>query len=1602
MQRDLIVKSRSLGGSSDLTLLATIQPGLVDSLDSVTYKTRIKRVLETLHGLRQNAYEHATARLISDAIERVGAIQSVRVAVLELEPQAKVLLAVTFDGSWESYIRVLWDKVGTLLDLIFCGTVDYVSAYDHSFEEWKVWATRVQVETGFFYAPPDFTARDALYQRRLERMRQRDEGGDLNELRTVAPSAEMAVERLLSLDSALGDPPYVWIEPPKPQATLIREQYRNGLRGLAALYQLTDMHRPGSREGETLWRATIDLLMEFIGLIGSKPATSYAASEAYARFPRQVKWLLPGYPDVKVPVLAKRPAPQLPEQDEISPNVLHDVQGGIVRQYNGTTLGVIVMLSMPDAHAAKQLLAWIESHITVGSDDHTAARDTVYRNFALTPAGLRAVGLGEDALALFPEEFRQGMAARAGLLGDVRNNHPGRWRLPKPPGQPEAGPTPWKDRPSPEGVSLDSVHAVLQLRCFGEIDAPTYLEDSGHPLQVELKALREQCPLVQVLSVQSLRRRRNNATPPAVVEHFGYADGSGQPDIEKGEVPDDYNRIFLGEVVCGHDNAADFAAEAQCPHLESLAAQRQAWLKNGSFLVMRKYRQFAHRLELAVKKTACNMTAKLKGSPTKYQEDVYAKLMGRRRDGTPLVPGNGLNAFDYSEDPQGTLCPLHAHIRLAHPRAEKSTAARLPRLMRRSMAYGPVHTPNTDDDDVDRGLVFMTYNASIGEQFEVVQRWLAGGNSTGSSSGQSCPILGVPDNGVPRHFRFEYPDKNNKAHTFNVRLEHQTPLFYEPETLTRLEWGMYLFAPSIAVLRKLHEAAARAAASSPGSVAPWEASRGRALIAKLQRIESESARAIAVEAWKAVIEDTESIDRLDSASLWAAIRADHGGVLRTPYGTLVASRELLTEVLLDPHERYSVCGQRQRMKLSFGDIFLGMDPSPEYREQSQAVNDAIKNLTDTASHTEAVFQIAFKAANTKLDSIINQAIAQSTDVNDAHFEVAFNARELTDEVLADLCEVWFGIDGGKDSDFQRGGQDWAWQAGDKPIYPGQFTSLSRYMFQPHPGDTPIALGQQYGSAMRSAMNKFVARYRPTDGTKSPLKMTAPIALAAFKEWPDTKQNDLVARTLVGVLMGFNPTIIGAVLNVLKEWHRDGSFGGLRGQGAGISTYRQARELIHPSMARAARMRPMPQITWRTAVKAHRLAAHGVNGVLVDAGDIVIVPLVAGTQQSLEDGQYDERLMFGGNRDTAPHPTHACPGYEAGIAAMLGTLAALVARPEAIRQGGVAHVFMAEGAVMAVPPGQQNMQGAATDADLFASVSLSSETLAATAKPIPPLPKLTPAQKSLVLAFGDSWLAYSYSILDFGNDLRDQLEKIGYTIPDNYCDWQKYGTMDLMAQKASAFCDWITTKIQNTPAAQPARAVLLSGGGNDSTELAFRNLLNTKGTIAQIVDPVKLQQHVADLERNYTRVLDAVIAKQHGMKKANPAKFLFIPILIHGYDYALARASASSAPAKWFVQPYQEAEYFPPADQKAMDDGVQHVIIAFNTMLKDLANSPTYSPYVRYVKLTGTISNYWTADRGAAGWANDLHPTNDAFRLLTLKIHEAIEEVRLHYQQPVWP
>jgi Dyp-type peroxidase family len=1560
MQRDVIAKTRNLGGSSDLTLLAPIKPGFVESLESVTYKTRIKRVLETLHGARQTSHEYASARLLSDSVERVGAIHSVRVAVLE--PENKVLLAVTFDGSRESYIRVLWDKVGTLLDLIFCGTVDYVTAFDHSFDEWMEWAQRVQVETGFFYGPPDFTARDVLYHRRIERMQLRGDAGpkpstrpmQTNHIRAVSPSAEQSTRALLRLTPWQADDPQVIGPLPAitPSERMAAERIRNGLQGLAVLYRLADVHRPETEEGEILRRATVDMLMEFVDLWIGGRADEEIETARISRFQRQIDWLFPRNADntANLAALNNRAYPTKADTlpSAIDDNVLADLQGGIVRAYPpAVSTGEVLLLAFSSPAVGASLMNWALKHVTRGDDKKTASSfDKPYCNIALTPEGLRALGMDEDCLALLPEDFRQGMAARCGLLGDVRNNHPQRWRLPT---------------IGSQHVPMDIIHAVVQLRSQGTPPAD--------PFKGFVTRLLKDNPGLQLLATQPLIRHYSSDQSKAE-EHFGYSGGGGQPEVEvdpKGT--DDDNRVHLGEIIYGHDNAADFAPNLADASLSESVRARMHWLANGSFLVMRKYRQFVNQLQAAVLQTAHEMSTAFPNDTGNHAETVYAKLMGRQRDGTPLVKDvTRLGYFDFEMDRQGQQCPLGAHIRLAHPRAQKTNGARPPRLMRRSMSYGPDY--NQADSDKERGLLFMAYNASISEQYEVVQRWLSGGNSTGSSSARSCPFVGVPENGISRYFSFEYEGK-----VFQVKLEPDNPLFEEPKSLTRLEWGLYLFTPSITALGRLQDLALRSVKASHVPV-PWEVNRGRELIAHIKEIERQGDADGAADAWKAVVEDPDAIDRLDSAAVWSAIRADHGGVLKTPYGVLVASRALIEYVLLNARQQYSISGQFQRMQRSIGEIYLGRDAGARYELESAEINPVLSQLKDG-------FDVALKAATTKIDAIVKEAKDLSKDRGDLRYEVGLDAREVVDEVLADLCETWFGISNGPI--FARGGADWLWSEGQPPLYPGHFTALSRYMFQPNPGPTVVELGERYGRALRAAMRGFVNAHR-SKGTIP----DAPVAKAIFNHSTFGSDNDWVARTMVGVLMGFIAPIIGAVLNVLREWGRDSNFGALRIQLHGQTDASAACKRLVKPMLDAACMRPMPQIIWRTACKSHALGKD--NPVQVEKGEKVVLALASGGQESLALGKDGHKLMFGGDRAQTPrHPTHACPGYTAGVAAMLGTLTALLSRHEELHEGSAALSYVIRG-----PSGLPDTRTTDVGATTFALNNVQrppalAEALALRANntftqeltvSLPTRPE-SRAGKT-ILAAGDSWFDY---ILGDPIDLRQQLKSFGYSfgggVEEQFCEKTSYSDIEKLRDKKTKIVTVFAKYINKWNIGHPNRpvAILLSGGGNDSVKEKLRSLIvrNDGNPDNSALHAEMLNAHIAKLKGFYIDLLNE-IKEKIGEE---------MPVILHGYDYPLPNGKGLKS---WLFDPFFSSGLgysdTAQADKEKAVLAMRLLIDSLNEMLDDLSHSNEFKAFVKHVDLRGTVEQYWPANP-TLGWANDMHPTHDAFYAMAVKIDAAL-------------
>src|SRR5215204_2386425 len=85
-------------------------------------------------------------------------------------------------------------------------------------------------------------------------------------------------------------------------------------------------------------------------------------------------------------------------------------------------------LSFPQpAHGRAWLAGFIAKVASAQSVTRSMDRERRWVSVAFTWNGLRALGVDEASLATFPEEFRQGMTARAQVLGDTGANHPDNW-----------------------------------------------------------------------------------------------------------------------------------------------------------------------------------------------------------------------------------------------------------------------------------------------------------------------------------------------------------------------------------------------------------------------------------------------------------------------------------------------------------------------------------------------------------------------------------------------------------------------------------------------------------------------------------------------------------------------------------------------------------------------------------------------------------------------------------------------------------------------------------------------------------------------------------------------------------------------------------------------------------------------------------------------------------------------------------------------------------------------------------------------------------------------------------------------------------------------
>lgn len=1576
MRKEMRSRTCSLLTSSDLTVVAPIKPGLVPALDTVTYKARVTHVLRALHLGRTVSHELDLARVMSDAVERVGRIHSARVAIIE--PQDVVLLTVTFDGSWESYVRTIWQKVACLLDLIFCNTVDHVPGATHSYDEWANWIRSHQVEVPFAYATPGVTTDDQQYLRMHERLALRESPSDseLHIIRAPIPTAEEIAEGRRTIGI---DPTNVGHSESLEEAETEPPSFRQGLRSLVGLYRLADWYLPGSDDGRFLLRAAQELLPEFTRQLETDELGIRRANQR-PRIKEALDWFING-----LPLEASSRRKQRPPLDQRVLFRPDTVQAGILAQLEDCGHGVLAFFAFTSAAGLAHFLAQAEAQPSVYGSN--LPDDKIRTNLALTVDGLRTAGLTEDELALLPEEFVLGMARRAGLLGDVRINHPSKWRMPAR-NWSQAVNAPDLGDGDADRIELDAVHVILQLRLC---DPDVELKPARQVLWDRLQGLvGADCT---PLSLQWLRRVRDPKakTQKQAVDHFGFGDGGSDPVFDKKDAGSLFaNHVHVGEALVGYGNSAD-----EPPYPEHVGPPAESFaqlLHNGSYLVVRKLRQ-----DLAV------LDAAIEGvSDTVDRDTMLAKMMGRwpashRLAGQPLAPNaRAINDFNYRGDRQGIACPFHAHIRRANPRPSPDfplrnallAGGRMPRLFRRSLSYGEPYDRDGEPGapganvEAERGLLFMAYNASIGEQFEVVQGWLTGGNSSGSVSAPD-PFVGVAEAGRKRHYRFQLDDKVVRA-----SLDGSDSLHAEPKPLVRLEWGVYAFAPSTVGLDWLRTRAEQVAGNAPRAAlagVPWSVPAGRAAIERLRRIEREQGDTAARLAWKAALEDVEQSAEFGSASIWAAIRNDHGGTLRTPYGVLIGSRDLVSRWLSEGEHAVSVAGYMPRMRNSFGPIFLGMDAGPEYdREVGPALagiaqlqlSDPFLLARDCTLHEiDRLVALAQEFAN---DDEMLRRTSGLEPIESVKWELTIDVRELVDHLLATFCEEWYGLseEGGL---FSRGGFSWAWRYGDPARYPGHFMAPSRAFFQPHPGPDVELTGSVHGQALARAMKSYL------DAFGAQIKQGKPAVREVLDSPMAQTDPTYAARTIIGMIMGFAPTVDGVLRRVMQQWGNDGTLWALRA----LREEPVAQQRINEEFVRAMQLRTTPESLWRTATRTFRLGQDGPHAVDVAAGDALVFGLMSATQQCLSEADDTVTLAFSGDRLGSQRPTHACPGRDLAMQMMKGFFHALVESNQPLRPGAAPSTIALEGRIgvpAAQPTASALAAGRGVDRVPLAKLALRK----AIGDFFAPAGQLAHADVGATRvpfwAIGDSWLC---NLAGPFPDLVTSLLQLGYLATNAKLGHANKGY--LLAHLARpAFLEQLkqdfTDAKQGIGSVMP-KFILLGGGGNDikepdnnPKETPLFGMLKPDATnVTDGVDTDALGRFVAAMQGHYEKILDVLCDEAPD-----------VPIFIHAYDHPIPdgrpfgfgfgpwlKGRVQGIPPRFVERPFDAAKM---TSLPVNIDVMRKLIDELNAMVAELADVQQHQGRkVFHLRLVGVLEsqpnfgNPKMDTRYQAYWNDELHP-----------------------------
>ena len=238
----------------------------------------------------------------------------------------------------------------------------------------------------------------------------------------------------------------------------------------------------------------------------------------------------------------------------------------------------------------------------------------------------------------------------------------------------------------------------------------------------------------------------------------------------------------------------------------------------------------------------------------------------------------------------------------------------------------------------------------------------------------------------------------------------------------------------------------------------------------------------------------------------------------------------------------------------------------------------------------------------------------------------------------------------------------------------------------------------------------------------------------------------------------------------------------------------------------------------------------------------------------------------------------------------------------------------------------------------------------------------------LVAEGDSWFKYP------GTDILSALDDIGY---ETVSVANAGDTIESMAYEEHQLDALIEELDQLADAGKAPRAVLLSGGGNDFTGGALEMLLNySHPDLTALNEPIM----AAAIDERLRNAYEYLIGE---LKEATETLFgSTVKMLIHGYAHPVPDGRGFWGgfwllPGPWLKPAFDKKGH---QKEETNTDTMAKLVNRFNKVLETVAAE---SDDVEYVDVRRCLSN---ATNYKDDWANELHPTEDAFHRIAEAFH----------------